>query len=89
MFGLGPFELAVIGVIAVVLFGGNLPEAARKFGQTYAQFRRSLDDVQSQFRDAQREVDRSIHAPASKTATVDDDDEPEVEPTAPKFKPPV
>ena len=74
-----------------MLFGGNLPEAARKFGQTYAQFRRSLDDVQSQFREAQREVDRSINsAPASKkSAVVDEDDEPEIEPTAPKFRPPV
>ena len=29
MFGLGPFEMVVIGVTAVLLFGSNLPNVAK------------------------------------------------------------
>ncbi|MEM9368743.1 MAG: twin-arginine translocase TatA/TatE family subunit [Planctomycetota bacterium] len=91
MFGLSPFELAVIGVIAVVLFGGNLPEVARKFGTTYAQLRRNLNDVQQQFREAQAEATRAMSMdtpPPSLHDDDEDDDEDQVEPSAPKFTPP-
>ncbi|EMI52056.1 Sec-independent protein translocase subunit TatA/TatB [Rhodopirellula sallentina] len=93
MFGLSFFEMSVIGIIAVVLFGGNLPEVARKFGSTYSQLRRSLQEVQQQFRDAQREVDRAmtIDDPVttkSNTSLYEDEPEDAPEPSAPKFKPP-
>ena len=65
MFGLGPFEMVVIGVIAVLLFGGNLPEVARKLGSSYREFRRGLNEVQQQFRMAEYE--------AKKTFSLDDD----------------
>ncbi|MEM6776557.1 MAG: twin-arginine translocase TatA/TatE family subunit [Planctomycetota bacterium] len=90
MFGLGPFELAVIGVLAVVLFGGNLPEVARKFGGTYAQLRRSLQEVQTQFQQAQNEASRamSIDSPSTPSSRVETEDEDDSEPSAPKFTPP-
>lgn len=92
MFGLSFFEMSVIGVIAVVLFGGNLPEVARKFGQSYSQLRRSLHDVQQQFREAQRDVDRAMSiSDTKKTATKAahyDEEEETSEPSAPKFTPP-
>ncbi|EMI41603.1 MULTISPECIES: twin-arginine translocase TatA/TatE family subunit [Pirellulaceae] len=93
MFGLSFFEMSVIGIIAVVLFGGNLPEVARKFGSTYSQLRRSLQEVQQQFREAQREVDRAMTIDDSVSSKSDAslyEDEPEdtPEPSAPKFKPP-
>lgn len=91
MFGLSPFELAVIGVIAVVLFGGNLPEVARKFGGTYSQFRRSLTEVQQQFREAQQEAGKAFSMddpPAGSDMNYEDDADDEPEPTAPKFTPP-
>ena len=43
--GLG--EMALIAVVAVVLFGGRLPEVARTFGGYYSQFRKSLADIQN------------------------------------------
>ncbi len=86
MFGLSPFELMVIGVIAVVLFGGNLPEVARKIGGSYREFRRGLNDIQQQFRMAEYEATRALSLDESPKAEVDED-EPE-EPSAPKFKPP-
>jgi len=89
MFGLGPFEMVVIGVIAVLLFGSNLPEVARKFGGSYREFRRGLNDVQQQFKAAEREAKNAILGDESAPSAMDDDldDEPSA-PVAPKFKPP-
>ncbi len=89
MFGLSPFEMMVIGVIAVVLFGGNLPEVARKLGSSYREFRRGLSDVQQQFRAAEYEAKRALTIEDSPTASQnDDEDDPPGEPSAPKFTPP-
>jgi sec-independent protein translocase protein TatA len=49
MFGLGFWEMLLVGVIAVMLYGKRLPEVAKSFGATYRQFRRQLNDLQSQF----------------------------------------
>jgi sec-independent protein translocase protein TatA len=83
MFGLSFQELAVLGIIAVLLFGKKLPEVARSFGASYRQFREGLNDIQRQMdvtdtRPAQR---LAYHSPESK-ASDDDLDEP----TAPKFE---
>jgi len=86
MFGLGPFELMVIGVIAVLLFGSNLPDVARQLGGSYREFRRGLNEVQQQFRNAEYDVNRSF-AVDDAPKRDDSEDEPE-EPAAPKFKPP-
>ena len=90
MFGLSPVELSVIAVIAVVLFGGNLPEVAKKFGSSYAQLRRSMQDVQQQFREAQAEATRAMKIEEESPAKSSYHEEPEEtpEPVAPKFKPP-
>ncbi len=89
MFGLGPFEMVVIGVIAVLLFGSNLPEVARKFGGSYREFRRGLNDVQQQFKTAEREAKNAFIGDESSSSglTEEIEDEP-LEPAAPKFKPP-
>ena len=89
MFGLGPFEMVVIGVIAVMLFGGNLPEVARKLGGSYREFRRGLNDVQQQFRVAEYEAKKTLEMDdkSVSSSTVDDDEETS-EPSAPKFTPP-
>jgi sec-independent protein translocase protein TatA len=89
MFGLGPFEMVVIGVIAVLLFGSNLPEVARKFGGSYREFRRGLNDVQQQFKTAEREAKNTFIGDDSVTSGLESEveDEPSA-PAAPKFKPP-
>ena len=89
MFGLGPFEMVVIGVIAVVLFGGNLPEVARKLGGSYREFRRGLNEVQQQFRAAEYEAKKTFSVDNTSSSDVDDEDEDESSgPSAPKFTPP-
>lgn len=89
MFGLSPFELVVIGIIAVLLFGGNLPDVARKMGGSYREFRRSLSDVQQQFREAEFEAKRQLNLDETSHSTLDDEEDEPLEPSAPKFKPPV
>jgi sec-independent protein translocase protein TatA len=86
MFGLGFQELLIVGVVAVLLFGKNLPEVAKKFGGMYRDFRKSLDDLRSQvdFTDTYNSAP-SKSKPARKSYR-DYDDFDEV--SAPKFEPP-
>jgi sec-independent protein translocase protein TatA len=85
MFGLGFQELLIVGVVAILLFGKNLPDAARKFGGYYRDFRKSLDDLRSQvdFTDTFNAAP-SKPRPARKYSDYDDFDEV----SAPKFEPP-
>jgi sec-independent protein translocase protein TatA len=55
--GIGSAELILIAIVAVVLFGSKLPEVARSVGQSYTQFRKGLNDIQSSIKD---ELDREI-----------------------------
>ncbi len=91
MFGLSPPEIMVVAVIAILLFGSKLPDVAKTLGGSYREFRRGLNDMQEQFRQVEREVKRSIDAPAKKQSAemaADLEDELDSEPAAPKFTPP-
>jgi len=81
MFGLGPVELVIVGVIAVLLFGDRLPEVGRSLGRGMMEFKKGMRDLQSQ-------MDSALHdPPASQMVRHSAVDESE-EPTAPKFEPP-
>lgn len=89
MFNLTPTELIVCGIVAIMLFGSKLPEVAQDLGKKYGKFKRTLDDVQSQFRNAEYDLRRSLDQPAItssvKPKAIDEEDVP---PTVPKFTPP-
>lgn len=48
LFGIGPMELMVILVLALIVFGPNrLPEIARQIGKAVSEFRRTSEQVTS------------------------------------------
>lgn len=55
--GIGYAEMILIAGVAVLLFGSKLPEVARSVGQSYTQFRKGLNDIQTSVKD---ELDREI-----------------------------
>lgn len=84
MFGLSPVELMVVGVVAILLFGSKLPEVAKSLGGSYREFRKGLNEFQSQM----RIDDLNRPAPPKKPRVDDDEEESYARPSAPKFVPP-
>ena len=85
---IGITEMVFLGIVAVLLFGSQLPQVARNLGRSYGELRRGLTDLKSSI-DA--EIDEaesgrpasSGRSEAGNTATADYD-----EPTAPRLNPP-
>jgi sec-independent protein translocase protein TatA len=44
---LGPTEFIVILVVALLFFGGRLPEVARSIGKSVNQFKKGLKDIEN------------------------------------------
>ncbi len=42
MFGIGPVELIIIGLVGLLLFGGRLPNVLRSLGQGIKEFKDAL-----------------------------------------------
>lgn len=82
--GLGMMEMAIIGGIAVLLFGKKLPDVAKQLGGSYREFRKGLTDFQSNM-DTDMNMNTYSYNEAN-TASTDYDDYEET--TAPRFEPP-
>ncbi len=52
MFGLGPTEMIIVGVVAVLLFGSRLPSVARSMGQSLTEFKKGMQGVEDGVREA-------------------------------------
>ena len=52
MFGLSQFELLIVGIVAVLLFGNRLPSVARSAGKSLTEFKRGLQGLDTEVRDA-------------------------------------
>ena len=50
-FSPGPAEMLVVLVVALLLYGGRLPEVARSWGKSFAEFRRGLNGIQNEIND--------------------------------------
>lgn len=48
--GISPGEMLVLGVIALLLFGKQLPDVARNVGQGLAEFRKGMSGFQKEFK---------------------------------------
>ena len=75
---LGPAEILVVLVIALLVFGPNkMPEIAKKVGKGFREFRRVQQHLKSELRDVVSEFD------SPSTATVDQQAVPMLPPKAP------
>lgn len=54
MFGISPFQLLVVLVIALLLFGTRLPSIARAFGQSITEFKKGVKEVEDHSEDPPR-----------------------------------
>jgi len=95
--GIGSFELVMIAAVAVMLFGSKLPEVARSVGQSYTQFRKGINDIQTSIKsELDRELDEVKKLPQEieQAVNVNDDyddyeeDEEEQEDDLPSYDPP-
>lgn len=59
--GFGMFEMLVIAMVALLIFGGELPDAMRSLGRAYGKFRRALDEVSKPVRE---EIRRTTDLPS-------------------------
>ena len=85
MFGLGPFEILVIGAIAVMLYGKRLPEVGRQVG-------RSIGELRGQWATLSRELDVTAHiegrVPSSVGRPLRGGDDFGATVASPRFEPP-
>ena len=58
MFGLGHWELLIVGLVCVLLFGNQLPKVARSFGQSLPQFKRGLKEVEKEIAEFETETEK-------------------------------
>ncbi len=71
--GIGTSEMMIVGVIALLLFGKNLPGVARNLGKSMAELKKGLSGFQEEFRNATREAERSVaYSPAASTPRTPD-----------------
>lgn len=94
----GGTEMLMLLILAVLLFGKNLPDVARSVGKTFSDFKRGLQGIESEFRNVTRDVSDATNisgtASTSKaktkaaTSDTDDNEEDRREAIAPKFVPP-
>jgi len=51
-FGLGPLEMMLFLGVALLLYGGRLPEVARSWGKSFTEFRQGLSGIQNEINEA-------------------------------------
>lgn len=60
MFGMGPWELALIFLVVLLLFGAKrLPDIAQGLGKGIREFKSAVKDTQSELKSGINDVDKS------------------------------
>lgn len=80
---IGPLEILVVSVIALIVFGPRrLPEIARQIGRTMADVRQQLSEIKSEFDVSLEDPDERVPGTPSgqkSTQTASEIDPPEVD----------
>lgn len=58
--GIGSTEMLIVGIIALLLFGRNLPTVAKNLGKSFAEFKKGVSGFQDEIRSAARDVERTV-----------------------------
>lgn len=58
MFGVGPTELLIVGVIVLLLFGNRLPSVMRSLGLGITEFKKGIQGVEEENESETRKLDR-------------------------------
>lgn len=59
-FGIGWMEISIALLVAVLLFGGRLPEMARNMGRALPAFKKGLNDFQGECDQVIKEAENGI-----------------------------
>jgi len=78
---LGPQEMIIVGIIALLLFGKRLPEVARSLGKGVVEFKKGLHGIEDG-------ISSSTYSSSYSQPTRPVPAEERNETTAPKFEPP-
>lgn len=46
MFGIGPFQIVVVLLVVLLLFGSRLPGVARSLGQSIVEFKKGVKGIE-------------------------------------------
>ena len=57
MFSPGPMQLIIVLLIALLLFGNRLPSVMRSLGKSVVEFKKGVNDVDSEVKGAQKDAD--------------------------------
>jgi sec-independent protein translocase protein TatA len=60
MFGVSPTEMVVLMLVALLVYGGDLPKVARSWGKSIAEFKRGLSSIQNEFNNVMYDEPRRI-----------------------------
>ncbi len=84
MLGLGAWDMMIVLVIAVLLFGKRLPEVARSLGKGVTEFRKGVRGIEDEFTRTEYSPSPSTSSATSRATSYEEREEP----TAPRFVPP-
>ena len=83
-YSIGPFEIAALIVIGLLIFGKRLPEVGRSVGRSITEFKKGIQGIESDIDEAAAESD----AKKSSKSLDDKGDEPSVSTQAREKTPP-
>lgn len=69
----GPFEIALVAIAALILFGKKLPEVARSMGKGITEFKKGIKDVGKEVEKPIEDAKAALNAdePESKDESLD------------------